>query len=476
MKQLNNLFEALLLIALPMVLTGCEDLFGEWDRPTPVNPTPTPTPTPEPEVFDPVSTPLTFEAAEDGEIKVTYNWGVVLSQPIKYSLNGIEQTDITAETSTPIDANHKATTITVNAGDIVQFWSNNSALANDNGGKYLSIIPTAKCYIYGNFMSMIDDGTEGFAKDKTISVDWALSRLECEASNIYNHPQKTFVLPATTLTKGCYFDMFDQCINITSIPEDLLPAGKDGVGSLAEQCYRQMFIISGLKSIPEKLLPATTLTKQCYNCMFADCISLTSIPANLLPAGKDGVGSLAENCYDTMFTGCTGLTSLPANLLPAMTLKKECYKQMFMDITVVSLPAGLLPATTLAEGCYNSMFRYADIVDVAYSLLPATTLAKSCYFEMFADCSKLLTSPKLGAATLVGGCYERMFQQCKKLGSVTCLATSGFGTGVFDGWLSGAGSSASTRTLHVKTSDSHSTTDWGMPTSDPLWSLSKDQP
>ena len=149
---------------------------------------------------------------------------------------------------------------------------------------------------------------------------------------------------------------------------------------------------------------------------------------------------------------------------------------MFMDIKVVSLPAGLLPATTLAEGCYNSMFRYADIVDVAYSLLPATTLADNCYFEMFADCSQLLTSPKLGAATLVGGCYERMFQQCKKLGSVTCLATSGFGTGVFDGWLSGAGSSASTRTLHVKTSDTHSTTDWGMPTSDPLWSLSKDQP
>ena len=46
MKQLKNLFGALLLIALPMVLTGCEDLFGEWDRPTPVNPTPTPTPTP----------------------------------------------------------------------------------------------------------------------------------------------------------------------------------------------------------------------------------------------------------------------------------------------------------------------------------------------------------------------------------------------------------------------------------------------
>lgn len=45
MKQFNNLFGVLLLITLPMVLTGCEDLFGEWDRPTPANSTPTPTPT-----------------------------------------------------------------------------------------------------------------------------------------------------------------------------------------------------------------------------------------------------------------------------------------------------------------------------------------------------------------------------------------------------------------------------------------------
>ena len=28
--------------------------------------------------------PLTLEAVEDGQIKVSYNWGVTLSQPIKY--------------------------------------------------------------------------------------------------------------------------------------------------------------------------------------------------------------------------------------------------------------------------------------------------------------------------------------------------------------------------------------------------------
>lgn len=28
--------------------------------------------------------PLMLEAVEDGQIKVSYNWGVTLSQPIKY--------------------------------------------------------------------------------------------------------------------------------------------------------------------------------------------------------------------------------------------------------------------------------------------------------------------------------------------------------------------------------------------------------
>lgn len=461
-KQILN--RALTLLVSALTLTGCgngDNALEEIINNNPSGP-----------AFDPYTTPLTLEAAESGEIRVLFNWAPTIAQPIKYAINGVEQGDITAETSTDIDANHKATSISVNAGDRVQFWSNNSALAIDNGGKFVSLRPSVKCYLYGNLMSMIDDGPDGFANDKTITGDWALSRLFDQADKIYNHPDKKFVLPATTLSKGCYFDMFDQCTNLTSIPEDLLPAGKDGVGTLAEQCYRQMFCYClGLKSIPEKLLPATTLTKQCYNCMFGDCVYLTSIPEKLLPAT-----TLAERCYETMFAGCTGLTSIPANLLPATTLKKECYKEMFMYIKVTSLPAGLLPATNLADGCYYEMFQYAEIVDVPYSLLPATTLTKDCYNKMFRLCKNLLTSPKLGASTLVSGCYSNMFNQCSKLGSVTCLATAGFDQGGLSEWLSGAGSSAGSRVLHVKTGDTHSDTEWGIPTYAPLWTLEKDQP
>lgn len=49
------------------------------------------------------------------------------------------------------------------------------------------------------------------------------------------------------------------------------------------------------------LLPATTLTEDCYNGMFYGCTSLTKAP--VLPAT-----SLATRCYIEMFNGCTSLT------------------------------------------------------------------------------------------------------------------------------------------------------------------------
>ena len=71
---------------------------------------------------------------------------------------------------------------------------------------------------------------------------------------------------------------------------------------------------SSLTTLPENLLPATTLAEYCYNRMFNGCSSLTNAPK--LPAT-----TLVSCCYSYMFNGCTSLTSLPENMLPATTLK-----------------------------------------------------------------------------------------------------------------------------------------------------------
>ena len=61
---------------------------------------------------------------------------------------------------------------------------------------------------------------------------------------------------------------------------------------------------TGLTSAGNLILPATALTQNCYNQMFAGCTSLTTAPS--LPATK-----LANNCYYNMFAGCTSLASAP---------------------------------------------------------------------------------------------------------------------------------------------------------------------
>ena len=57
-----------------------------------------------------------------------------------------------------------------------------------------------------------------------------------------------------------------------------------------------------------------------------------------------------------MFAACNYLTSIPEGLLPATTLANNCYAGMFANAQHLDLSPHL-PATTLADGCYNNMFR-----------------------------------------------------------------------------------------------------------------------
>ena len=110
---------------------------------------------------------------------------------------------------------------------------------------------------------------------------------------------------------------------------------------------------TGLTTIPDNLLPATTLATGCYENMFSGCTGLTTIPDNLLHAT-----TLADCCYTNMFSGCTGLTTIP-NLLHATTLADSCYKNMFMGCTsLTTIPEGwYLPAQTIGYMSCNGMFK-----------------------------------------------------------------------------------------------------------------------
>ena len=189
---------------------------------------------------------------------------------------------------------------------------------------------------------------------------------------------KNLILPATTLSNNCYNTMFRDCVGLVSAPA----------------------------------LPATTLKLNCYQMMFQGCYSLATAPA--LPAT-----TLASYCYDNMFYRCTALTSAPS--LPATTLAARCYQYMFANCTALTT-APVLPATTLAQSCYAYMFAGCSSLASAPAL-PATTLATYCYTYMFQNCTGLTAAPVLPAKTLLNYCYNNMFKGCTSLNYIKCLAT-----------------------------------------------------
>jgi hypothetical protein len=341
--------------------------------------------------------PLTFEAKTAGST-VTFGsegpWG---SQPpsvdVEYSKNGGAWTTYTG----PI-------TLT-NVGDKVSFRGDNTKYYPGN-----QFSCSDDCYLYGNIMSLVS--SEDFATATTLTASDAFAWLFSSNSTIYNHASKTLVLPATTLSAGCYYSMFYGCTNLTTAPE----------------------------------LPAETLADVCYGQMFQFCSGLTTAPE--LPAE-----TLAERCYESMFWGCTGLTKAPT-LLPATTLVSECYQAMFMDCSSLTT-APALPAMALASSCYASMFSGCSSLTTVPSSLPATTLVYNCYGYMFNGCTSLTTAPALPATTLAGSCYESMFNGCTSLNSVTCLATDISASYCTQNWLDGV---AATGTFYKPTS-----TDWGEP-------------
>ena len=253
------------------------------------------------ETYAKLSKPLTFDILTDGTlIWASNNDGQ--QKTIQYKKNNDNWVSIKCQKSNP-------PVINVSEGDVIQIKGNNSSYYYKGtagiSDHYCYFSGTCSFNASGNIMSLI---SANFISNTT--ANWyALGRL-FYSSNIIS--AENLVLPATTLSTGCYLGMFSN---------------------------------SKLVTPPE--LPATTLSELCYKDMFYYCTSLTSVPE--LPAT-----TLATNCYYQMFCACTNLTTAQS-ILPATTLVTGCYQEMFRNCTNIT-SAPVLPAEILVESCYSSMF------------------------------------------------------------------------------------------------------------------------
>lgn len=241
---------------------------------------------------------LTFEIISGGTINWKTENSTATKRTISYSLNGGAWTDITSSFS--------GTSLNVSSGDRILFkGTRRDYYESSFSGS------TAFFNITGNIMSLLyGDEYEG----KESLPAWGLTFVRLFSGTKAVNAQY-LELPATTLSTGCYIEMFLKCKELISAPA----------------------------------LPATSLKQACYQRMFAGCSSLTTAPA--LPA----TSMVSNSEYDGMFSGCSSLTAAPA--LPATTLTPYCYANMFFGCSSLTA-APELPALTLREGCYSGMFRY----------------------------------------------------------------------------------------------------------------------
>jgi hypothetical protein len=253
--------------------------------------------------YDPIGTPLTFEAKEGGATVILDYEGAAPEVSLQANINGGGWTT------------YNGNTISLAEGETVMFRGTNSRYAtSDKNYNYFSL--TGECYVYGNIMSLINETGYADPDDPTqlgSALSYHFANLFHGCTGLYNHPQKTLELPSTTLGSYCYAQMFWGCTNLTRAPE--LDSEE-----LKENCYEGMFYgCSSLTATPE--LGAGTLVSYCYSNMFNDCINLRRVTcfayegfnqSNCTGNWLSGVadrGTFIKSSYATSWT--TGPNGIP---------------------------------------------------------------------------------------------------------------------------------------------------------------------
>ena len=160
-----------------------------------------------------------------------------------------------------------AITATIPANGKLYLKANANALWCGNNERH-SMSASGNHNVGGNIMSLIyGDNFEGKTTFPANSyyTHSGFTGLFYQDTHLIN--ASNLVLPITTMIKGAYNMMFQDCSNLLTAPSEL---------------------------------PATTLADSCYSGMFRECTSLTTAP--VLSAT-----TLAGYCYSSMFNGCTSL-------------------------------------------------------------------------------------------------------------------------------------------------------------------------
>ncbi len=275
-------------------------------------------------------------------------------------------------------------------------------------------------------------------------------------------------LPATTLSEGAYYHMFNECMNlndVTCLATDISATncttdwlyGAAATGTFTRDQNNTSWTIgtsgipSGWTVVPPlahdysqdyltfEALEAGTFTwtdTQNSNSIsystdngstwstLASGSSTPTIAANnkvmfkasgLTIANMYGIGTFSSSGRFNAMGNAMSLV-YGDNFVNQTTINSsyQLCKLFNNCTTLVDASDLILPATTLSDRCYYWMFRGCSSLTAAPEL-PATTVYNRSYYSMFANCSSLTTAPDLPATTIDENCYYYMFQNCTSL-------------------------------------------------------------
>lgn len=199
------------------------------------------------------------------------------------------------------------------AGKKLIFRGNNSTFSQSYSD-YYQFQCQSDIYVSGNIMTLVDKTGESLV----IPCSHCFCKLFKDMSTLENYG---ITLPATTLSDGCYSNLF-YGTGITSAPE--LPAT-----TITQDCYSIMFAYSKLVNAPD--IPARNAARGCFYGMFMGASDLETPPSVLYPT------SLYNNSYLNMFMGCSKLKETPIiYATPGLNNESQSMAQMFYACSELS--------------------------------------------------------------------------------------------------------------------------------------------
>lgn len=202
-----------------------------------------------------------------------------LSITLKYANSNVLQYSVDSGTTWNNLSNNGSTT-TVNSGETIMLKATGLTV-NDTYG-IGTIEPSVSAKIEGNIMSLLygDD----FENKTELSKTYQFSALFYNCRNLTS--AENFILPATSLSSGCYRQLFYGCSSLVTAPD----------------------------------LIATSLPIECYYCMFYNCSNLNYIKclatSGISTASQNlnwvqGVASTGTFVKDANATWTTGVSGIP---------------------------------------------------------------------------------------------------------------------------------------------------------------------